>query len=182
MRSLQLGVFALLAWPAVADAQQSSSQVGVPIRIVVQPVLAIRSVVAGPVRIDASNGVQSAAHVHVESNLPYRLTVRRAAPADRGAVLVRHADGTFEQLTSGASVTAVSPAGQRTHEIVCRVEGDAAEPNVDRCALIYEVSAEFHDMLIRSAATGPSLRPAIVGLRHQTVGESLTLVDASRGF
>jgi hypothetical protein len=155
MRTLRLTALALLSWPSLADAQQSAGQVTVPIRIAVRPVLAIRGVVPAPTRTEAALRRESATIVHVESNLPYRLTVRLATPATPGStrVLVQRADGAFEQLVGGAALTtAVGRAGQRSHEVVCRVETDGSDPAADRCPLTYELSAEHHDSLIRSIA------------------------------
>ena len=155
LRSIAIRTLPLLASAAAfstLDAQQMSADVTVPIRIVVQPVLAIRSVV--PARTRTESGAEIASIVNVESNLPYRLTVRLAptATANDARVFVRGVNGTFEPLGRGVSIAAVARGtpGQHAHEISCRVES----PATDGCALIYELSAEYHDVLIRSTATG----------------------------
>ncbi len=135
------------------DAQQMSAEVTVPIRIVVQPVLAIRSVVPVRARTESGDEMGLAAIVNVETNLPYRLTVRLAptATAIDARVFVRSGNGKLEPLGHGASIAVVARGmpGQHAHEISCRVES----PAMDGCALIYELSAEYHDTLIRSTAT-----------------------------
>ena len=154
LRSIAIRTLPVLASAAALstlDAQQTSAEVTVPIRIVVQPVLAIRSVVPARARTE-SGEIASSSIVNVESNLPYRLTVRLAATATNAArVFVRSTNGTFEPLDRGASIAAVprGTPGQHAHEISCRVEPPAAEG----CALIYELSAEYHETLIRSTAT-----------------------------
>ena len=157
LRSIAIRTLPLLA-SAVAfptlDAQQMSADLSVPIRIVVQPVLAIRSVVPARAWTESGEAITSTSIVSVESNLPYRLTVRLAptATANDARVLVGSINGTFQPLGRGASIAAVlrGTPGQHAHEISCRVES----PATDGCALVYELSAEYHDMLIRSTATG----------------------------
>jgi hypothetical protein len=143
---------ALVAVSAL-DAQRLPAEVAVPIRIVVQPVLAIHSVVPTRVPTESREAISSATIVNVESNLPYRLTVRLAATAatNDARVFVRSADGTFQPLGRGASIAAVARGtpGQHAHEITCRVESSSS----DGCALAYELSAEYHDVLIRSTAS-----------------------------
>jgi hypothetical protein len=144
---LRAALLLTLTAPAALDAQQRSAHVSVPITITVRPTLAIRSVVPAP----TGDQLTSTAIVNVDSNLPYRLSVRLAPTAANVAhVLVRGADGGFEPLLRGASITTVvSPApGQRGHEVACRVEPAVA----DRCVLIYELSAEHDDVLVRSTA------------------------------
>lgn len=155
LRSIAIRTLPLLASAAAfttLDAQQPSAEVTVPIRIVVQPVLAIRSVVLARAQTESGEEITSTSIVSVESNLPYRLTVRLAptATANDAPVLVRGVNGTFEPLGRGASIAAArGTPGQHAHEISCRVESSTT----DGCALIYELSAEYHDMLIRSTAT-----------------------------
>lgn len=169
-------LLALAAAPMMLGAQHSAD-VAVPIRLVIPPTLVIRSVVVGAARTTSSDATVATAIVNVESNLPYRLSVRLAeAPMD-ARVLLRGADGTFEPLDRGASLVAVARGrpGHQSHEIVCRVEGPA--PN--GCALVYELSAEYHDTLIRASATLPvafGLRPAAQRPRDASV-----LMAASRG-
>ena len=150
-KHLRAALMIALAAPASLDAQQSAN-VSVPITITVRPTLAIRSVLQTSTRIASGAEVTSSTVVNVESNLPYRLTVRLAPTAGNSVarVLVRSADGAFEPLLPGTSIaTAVSrTGGQRGHEVMCRVEYSQADP----CALIYELSAEHDDMLVRSTA------------------------------
>ena len=174
LRSIAIRTLPVLASAAAfptLDAQQMSAEVTVPIRVVVQPVLAIRSVVPAPERT-ASGEIASSSIVNVETNLPYRLTVRLAATAtaNDARVFVRSTTGRFELLVRGASIAAVSRGtpGQHAHEISCRVEPPAAEG----CALIYELSAEYHDTLIRSTATLPLTSNAEGGMRTGSVPRS----------
>jgi hypothetical protein len=183
LRSIATHALPLLASAvavSTAGAQQLSADVTVPIRIVVQPVLAIRSVSPMPVRTESRDEMGSAAIVTIETNLPYRLTVRLAptATATDARVFVRSGNGTFQPLDRGSSIAVVDRGtpGQHPHEIACRVES----PTSDGCALIYELSAEYHDTLIRSTATCPtacSLRPAAPHLRDAPM-----VAVTSRGF
>jgi hypothetical protein len=183
LRSIAIHTLPLLT-SAVAvstvGAQQLSADVTVPIRIVVQPVLAIRSVAPARVRMESRDEIESAAIVTIESNLPYRLTVRLAptATANDARVFVRSGNGTFQPLDRGSSIAAVGRGipGQHAHEIACRVESPAS----DGCALIYELSAEYHDTLIRSSATfcaACGLRTADAHHREPTRN-----MEMSRGF
>jgi hypothetical protein len=154
LRSIAIRTLPLLASTVVVstlDAQQMSAEVTVPIRVVVQPMLAIRSVVPARARTESGEEIGSGAIVNVESNLPYRLSVRLAPTATAMRVFVRSANGRFDPLVHGASIVVVARGapGQHVHEISCRVES----PAMDGCALIYELSAEYHDVLIRSTAT-----------------------------
>lgn len=162
------------------DAQQMSAEVTVPIRIVVQPVLAIRSVVPVRARTESGDEMGLAAIVNVETNLPYRLTVRLAptATAIDARVFVRSGNGKLEPLGHGASIAVVARGmpGQHAHEISCRVES----PATDGCALIYELSAEHHDTLMRSTASACpdcGLRAADAHPREATRS-----MEMSRGF
>jgi hypothetical protein len=163
MLSPKLATPALLALvtigtPVAVGAQQLAAQISVPVAVTVRPTLAIRSVMPRPARVEPAHDLTSSTVVNVEANLPYRLAVRLAPLGGNGhgRVLVRSADGRFEPLVHGASVTtAVSRAGgERGHEVVCRVESSATES----CTLVYELTAEHHDTLLRSSATDHGLR------------------------
>ena len=142
-------MIALATIAAPLQAQQPSAQTSVAISVRVQPTLAIHGVSGRP-------GERSSV-IDVESNMPYRVSVRRAAaqlPSD-ARVLVRNAAGSFELLPAGASVTAVvsQTPGRRTHEILCRVETATGVSDAEPCALVYDLSAEYHDSLLRTTAT-----------------------------
>ena len=156
--------FSLLV-PVSARAQQLSAHTTVPITITVRPSIAIQSVRPALARVDSPTRLTSASVVGIESNLPYRVAVRLAPTHGMGGrddgvrVLVQRADGGFEPLQHGASVTTVVSRthGQRAHEVVCRVEASAPEMlDAGRCTLIFELSAEHHDSLLRTTVTLPA--------------------------
>ena len=185
MPSPKLATHALLALitlasPMAIGAQQLAAASSVPITLTVRPTLVIRSLAPAPARVTPSGDLTSSTLVSVESNLPYRLAVRLAPSAvhEGSRVLVRSADGRFEPLVHGASVTtAVSRAGgERGHEVVCRVESSATES----CALVYELTAEHHDILLRSSATDHGIRSA--DPHRGVASDRLTAASGSRGF
>ena len=141
-----------LAAASTTLGAQTAAELTVPIRIVVPPTLAIRSVVPAPPRVrgESADAITTTAIVNVESNLPYRLSVRLAPGAADARVLVRGSDGAFQSLARGEAIVAISNGtpGHQAHEITCRV----AATTPDGCALVYELSAEYHDMLIRTTA------------------------------
>jgi hypothetical protein len=144
LATFSLPLLALNILPSSLGGQQLSAHATVQVRVTVQPVVAIRRVVT-------TTASHTGAIIDVESNLPYRLIVRLAPStmAENARVLVRGVNGIFESLETNGSVTAaVATPGQRRHEVFCRVE----TPAMARCALIYELSAEYHDSLIRSSA------------------------------
>ncbi len=183
LRSIAIRTLPLLASTvgvSTLDAQEMSAEVTVPIRVVVQPVLSIRSVVPARARTESGEETRSAAIVNIETNLPYRLTVRLAptATATDARVFVRSANGRFEPLGQGVSIAVVARGtpGHHAHEISCRVES----PATDGCALIYELSAEHHDTLMRSTASACpdcGLRAADAHPREATRS-----MEMSRGF
>jgi hypothetical protein len=151
--------------PLPLAAQQPSAQTSVAITVRVQPTLAIRGVVTAAARLESVDRLAATSLVDVESNMPYRVSVRLASTATGGRVLVRNASGAFEALGPGASVTTVvsRAPGRRTHEVLCRLEGtDAEAQDVTACALVYDLSAEHHDSLLRTTAT-PTARPRLAG-------------------
>ena len=162
LRSITIRTLPILVLVAASTlGAQQSAELTVPIRIVVPPVLAIRGIAPAAVQVASRDGVSATSIVTVESNLPYRLSVRRVETASDSHIFVRGSDGAFQQLAGGASLVAVARGmpGQQTHEVTCRVESSSP----DGCALVYELSAEYHDMLIRTTATlSPTfgLRPA----------------------
>lgn len=159
---LALALAMVLFAPMAAHAQQLSAEATVAVTVRVRPSISIRAVTPAPTRGDSETGMTVPTVVAVESNLPYRVAVRLAPTealrerSNAARVLVRAADGTFEELRAGGAVTAVVSAvpGRREHEVVCRLETSAAEVlDAGRCALVYELSAEYHDTLLRSTAT-----------------------------
>jgi hypothetical protein len=175
--SIMTSAIASVATPATADAQQHSAQTSVAITVRVQPLLAIRGVAVAAARASESGQRADAVSVvDVESNLPYRLAVRLApaAAAGGGRVFVRAASGGFEPVGPDASivVAASRTPGRRTHDVRCRVEAMPAEArDADRCALVYELSAEHHDSLLRTTATvNDGLRTADTNRREATRG------------
>lgn len=167
--SRTLPILVLVAASRTLGAQQSA-EVTVPIRVVVPPVLAIRGVAAAAVQQQSSDGISATSIVTVESNLPYRLSVRRTVTATDARVFVRGPSGGFQPLDPGASLVAVARGtpGHQAHEITCRMESSSP----DGCALVYELSAEYHDMLIRTTATLPSKSNAESGTRTRSVPSS----------
>jgi hypothetical protein len=182
---LPLAALAAFALPCDATAQQLSAHVSTSITIAVRPTLTIRGITPARIQVDSAGHVNSSAIVHVESNLAYRLSVRIAPAANRSArVLVRRADGAFQHLVTGESITtAVSRSrGPQSHEVVCRI----ATPESDGCPLVYELSAEHADVLIRTMAVDSGLRAADTnhnGLRTADYGlkpaRDATSCDAS---
>lgn len=142
------------------DAQQLSATVSVPISITVRPAASIRSIDPRTPRVDASGFVVASAMVHVESNLPYRLTVRRATDADPAArIEIRRPDGSYLPLGDGAAVHTIAgaPPGDRVHEITCRV--GARDDDSTGCALVYELTANTGEGLIRTTRRVAAFRP-----------------------
>ena len=169
--SIALAVSIMTAVPV--EAQQPAAQTSVAISVRVQPTLGIHGVVAGVTRLEAGR-LTATSIVNVESNLPYRVSVRLASPPDGARVLVRGATGVFEPLAPGASVTTVvsRTPGRRGHDVLCRVETTTLAP-VDgaACGLVYELSAEHHDSLLRTTAL-PTARP---------LAGALVVADAATG-
>jgi hypothetical protein len=164
-----LPILVLVAASTTLGAQQSA-EASLPIRIVVPPVLAIRGIAPAAVQQDSRDGISATSIVTIESNLPYRLSVRRTETATDARVFVRGPNGGFQPLDRGASLVAVArgTAGQQAYEITCRMESSSP----DGCTLVYELSAEYHDMLIRTTATLPSKSNAESGTRTRSVPSS----------
>jgi hypothetical protein len=166
---------ASIAPSATADAQQPSAQASVAITVRVQPVLAIRGVAVAPSRAaEPRERVEAVSVVDVESNLPYRVAVR-LAPAARGArVFVRSASGAFEPLGPNGSVVVAASRipGRHAHEVRCRADAMPADAlDAGRCALVYELSAEYHDSLLRTtAAPAAPVTPATLAAAETAAG------------
>ena len=163
-RRLQLGAAILLALAGAAgtaSAQQAASGF-IVLRATVLPRLQILAISPKEVQVDAAGVRQTVETIEVEGNLAYRVSVRLgndgAWSDPNSRILIRNAQGRYEELRAGGSVTvADAEHGRHQHEVVCRVEARGAQPAADsRCDLEYEVQGGRGETFMRLSASSVS--------------------------
>ncbi len=141
----------------VPCAAQSASVSG-DARIAVPAIAVVRSISHPLERARSRDHLETTTEVVLDANTRYLVRARIAAtPAPGSRVLVRDADGVYQPLTPGATVTVAAEQrrGHTTQTIGCRVESsDQRALDPARCTLVYDFFTSEGDVRLASA-TGP---------------------------